>query len=809
MTTVRAQRFLEAFSAAAHDVDLERLGYRIYHFFDSDFLGRLIFGFRDPLNHGLILANKSQDADGIAGQRLLMGAMVRQGIGAPPFMRALPPHLYEIRRAVARPWSRDASHSLALTTSLLGIEDLLNDLRGALRSESPDEVLGPFLEHGPQIFYGVELLSGSWESRLGRVLELGIGDESPFDEEPEIFGSEAFDLLVQQVGQLDQGVQPTSGVSGVRDAMALATLARSVARGGDEEPPFKVVARFYTETPRIHSAWRSREVRELLTYKVRETGLPHLELGVHGVLRTAEYYLIRALFPELAHREESADGSADGAASGVFKIGQDLAQAARRLRMGGLREAELSNLRIGASTLGEFMAEVTDLSSYGTAWRGLIERIPPDLPGELVRQLTEVFESERERAPDLEMAFQSHVKALSSRTEEVAQFTESYVHLRGVLEPWSGALRPRYGSLSYHVGLPRWGFSAEDVHEGALRQLVDTYEEWRVESRPASDGAISAHRTRFVIEIAQRLRAVASAPLEDRARTGESLALLGFLWLVGDYTSVQERGVHLMDGINLRLSKRSGTRARGREAGTADDGFWRRVGGAVENMTAAAEVAAAVAELRAGSSNSKLAVDDVVTLTRTVVDRLDRGARRFPSSDEACAITQGYIRFHVWLALNPTVAAGGSSSGVRRRHPALAKDAFEICSKALSKCDPANPLYVLLLNHCVYVATVAGLHHEESGRLVRELILRLTVEGQTWSYRLDDTLGYYYYARAARTMDAGARDARAVDSARKDLREAERWLNRVPPAVDDPEVLMHRALVRELEVELDALGAPA
>ncbi|HEY6780505.1 MAG TPA: hypothetical protein VI111_06080, partial [Thermoleophilaceae bacterium] len=186
MTTARAQRFLEAFSAAAHDRELEKSGYPIYHFFDSDVLGRLIFGFRDPLNHMLILDSRSQDADSLAGQKLLMGALLGQGIGTPPNLRALPPHLYEVRRAVARPWSEDPHHSFKLTTDLLEIEELLSNLSTALRTEQPDALLARFLEHGPQIFYGIELLGGEWETRLGRLLRLGLGDPSPFDDTPEI-----------------------------------------------------------------------------------------------------------------------------------------------------------------------------------------------------------------------------------------------------------------------------------------------------------------------------------------------------------------------------------------------------------------------------------------------------------------------------------------------------------------------------------------------------------------------------------------------------------------------------------------------
>jgi hypothetical protein len=801
MTTAREQRFLEAFSAAVHDVDLERRGYRIYHFFDSDVLGRLIFGFRDPLNHTLILDSKSQDADSLAGQMLLMGALLGQGIGTPPYLRALAPHLYEVRRAVSRPWSSDPRHSFKLTTDLLEIEDLVSDLIGAVRGEEPDDLLARFLEHGPKIFYGVELLGGEWESRLGRVLRLGIGEPSPFDDAPEILDSPAFDVLVNHVGGVHKDSQPRSSISGVRDAMALATLARHVARGAQTDPP--CAARFYTETRRIHNAWRNKDVRELLTYDVRESGLPDLDLGEHGVLRTAEYYLIRALFPELAHPGGTSDEPPVDQVSGVYEIGRDLARATKQLRLGGVSEAELSEFRIGSTTLGQFMNEVTDLSSYrtaGTAWRQLIRTVPQGLPERLLTQLREVLEEGRERAPDLEQSLKSQVKKLDSRTREVARFTQSYVHVHDVLTRWSGALRPRYGSLSNHVGLPRWGFSPDDVNEVALCHLVDSYEEWADEHETPD---APTWRTRFVVELTHQLRDVGSAPLGDPERLGETIALFGFLWLVRDYGSLKECGRELTSGITLKLSQRSTDRER-LHAAAADGARWMRVGGAVENLAAVAEVSERVVAMRYGVHDSE--ADDVVAMTRAVVDGLAEGHRRFPSSHEARAITQGYILFHVWTSFNRTIAASTSQDRMRLRHPALARESLDLCSRALERCDPAGPTYVLLLNHCVYVATVARLTINSLSDLVRQLVGHRPAEGHAWSYRLDDTLGYHYYARAAATTLAHSGDSHLIASARKDLREAERWFDRVPDDVDDPEFVAHRALLRELEVELDAIG---
>ena len=108
VTVSSARRFLEAFSAAVHDVKLENVGYEIYHHFDSDFLIRMIFGYRDTINRALIERTKHSRSGGDPAQRLLMGALISQRVGAPPLMRALLPHLYEVRRSVEGPRAHDS-----------------------------------------------------------------------------------------------------------------------------------------------------------------------------------------------------------------------------------------------------------------------------------------------------------------------------------------------------------------------------------------------------------------------------------------------------------------------------------------------------------------------------------------------------------------------------------------------------------------------------------------------------------------------------------------------------------------------------
>ncbi len=735
-----------------------------------------------------------------------MGALLGQGIGTPTNLRALPPHLYEVQRAVSTRRPMD-SQRFQFISDLLEIDELVDDLVNALRNDDPDALFERFLHYSPQIFYGVELLSGGWESRLRRLLRLGIGSGSPLDSGADILESQAFDLILRHVDASqrdDQSRGRAGGISGVRDAMALALVARHISESTVQQPPFAVM-RFYTETDRIRRAWRNRDVRDTLTYEIREHEIPSMDLGEHGVLRTTEYYLIRALFPRLAYLEDPPSHEKDVSAQSlvrekildIYTIGDELAKTARRLRLGGVTETALAEFRVGDSTIGRFMDEVSDLSSCGAAWEQLMTtRVRPGIPERLLEQLTRVREMKEERADDLAQSLEMQIGMLDKRTREVAVFTEAYVHVHEALVRWKGAVRPRFGRLGDHVGLRRWGFLVDDIDEEALANLVDAYDDWRSEA----NGDTSVWRTHFTIELTHRMRDLAGAPLNDGDEIGSAVALLGFLWLIEDYASIANRGRALLDGIGFRLSRSGSALARKSDA----DGMWERVGGAVENLIAVADVALLAARVQDEPRSPD--VDELVAQARSRAAHLMPPHRRFPATESSIAFGGAFIRFRIWRALNHVLMAIGVGDAQRLRHPALAKESLEMSSRALELTDREDPMHILLLNHCVYVASIAGLQVDNLPDLVRQLIAYRpvgTLEGG-WSYHLDCTLAYHYYRRAAALIGHSDRDARLVGSARKDLREAERWLDLVPDDVTDAEVIAHRGLVRELEVELEA-----
>jgi hypothetical protein len=774
--TIRVHRFLEAFTAAAHDVALEERGFEIYHFFDSDFLGRLIFGHRDQLNLGLVQEAKSSQPSN-SRYRLLMGALVGQGLGAPPLMRALLPHLYEVRRSVEGPRLHEPPHSLKMATDDLG--QSLDTLQQALGDEAvaPDELLNRFLAQGPQVFYGVELLSGYWQSRLGHVLDLGIREPSPFDEDSEVVGSHVFETMTKLVG--DTG-RSGGEVSGLRDAMALTTLAGAVSN-----PSGKTRVRFYTETDRIHAAWRkSPEMRALLTYE--HGASEQLDYGEHSALRTVYYYLIRALIPELGYRDCTADDCLRPAAP-MAQIAGELKAAAVGLRDGGLLEKDLEHVPVGTSTLGEYIRELTELSPYGTAWRTLKDSIPQGLPRRLVRQLKDVIDGESERAGDLDESFQRSVRELSNRTRDVGEFTGAYTHLLKVMTNWRGALRPRNGKYyCEHVGLTRWGLEPCDADEAALGSLIQSFDVWRSDASPGGDGKPSPAGAGSIIGLTRQLRSMSTAALDGPDRLADHVAVLGFLAFLEDYESVAKYGAQLLGWLS-----------RGR----LQDPRWTAYGAVVENVVAIAQIGIAVAQAKHHRPLRDRAAERLLARRSELVARLDEPARTFPASEAARALARGYVTFHAWLAFNPAVIDHRGAELPRLRQPALVKESLDVCSAALESCDQDSPMYALLLNHCVYVASTARQVDRRVVELARKLEVARTLSPQTHSYRIDDTLGFFHLVRAVGRFGDGG-DPRDVEAAARSLGKAKSWFDKVPADIEASEVKAHRIVCDWLDEEL-------
>jgi hypothetical protein len=336
------------------------------------------------------------------------------------------------------------------------------------------------------------------------------------------------------------------------------------------------------------------------------------------------------------------------------------------------------------------------------------------------------------------------------------------------------------------------------VDEDDSHRLVASYEAWWKTREPPAPG--------FLVEMADRLESFPAAALGDESSVRRSVAVLGFLWLIRDFEYVGRYGA----GLARALALRAGAPLSGQENRRADAGHRpgpiADLAAAVENMVIVAGVRH---EVKAYGAVTREVRDDgaLVGVAVNACERLEAHGWRFPTNAAATALCQGYVLFRVWQRLNPAAMAAHPGRPAHRRYQELAERSLAIGLVALDECDPDAPEYALLINHCLYVAAstgAGGTNLERQG----ELALRLVVyrrNAQPWSYRFDDTLGYFYYARAARSLAelGDARDAdRVLGSVSEDLAESKRWIARIGDDPADDVVTAHRGLIRELELEV-------
>lgn len=813
MITLR-EAFVEALQAAEYDIALERAGYQIYHFFDSDILYRIILGYRDPQNRSLLLSTADPpDIETEAGRRLILSALVGHNIGVPPLLRALPPHLHEVRiLAESGPWRNNAS-GYRDTVAQLRLQPLLRELNQLIGEQRIPALLQHFLDDGPTIFYGVDLLRGTWASRFRHLIELGIHRDTPFDSEPEIVGTDTFTEMTRYVASDSATKRQNSTVAGLRDAMALAVLARAIdgKQKGVEAPlgtQGAPLARFYTETSRIHLSWRQDpKFRSRLTYPDLLPTYSASSLA-RSVMRNDCYYLVRALIAPFGYDRHRVEGQEEL-----------LETSAKRLREGG-ELASAGELPSGSAvatrdqkSLEFYMKQLTQLSSYNTAWRQLIDRVEERVPGDLEVEFQRVLAGHRTHERGLGTEHNRLMSELAVATESVQQFTVLYQDLIRVLDSSRDVeqLRPRAG-LSYleHSGLRRWGFDEKDLPEAVLKQAIDAFEDWLGSEDPDRDasGQEQAPKAAFAVDVTLRVIALRDGPLATYSELAEHLGLIGFLCMIRAFDIVEYWGDLFLYRIRECLVEISVNDATATEL-TAND--LARVGAAVQNKVLVTRLRSRLQHAASSGPLTPELVSNLVTAAQQDIETLERLVRfdSFEYRGEAIALTKAYILFHTWLTINGSLLEMPKSARKHVRGLTLAEQSFEICSRALENSAPDHPNYPFLLNYCVYVGA-ARLHLTGTDILERsdlpDRLIGLTRQG-VWSYRFHDTLGYLNYVRSARALElyiAIPRDEDLFNLARSLSRSAASSFEQIEHSVRDPEVTAHQAWLAELLVEIEA-----
>jgi len=172
------------------------------------------------------------------------------------------------------------------------------------------------------------------------------------------------------------------------------------------------------------------------------------------------------------------------------------------------------------------------------------------------------------------------------------------------------------------------------------------------------------------------------------------------------------------------------------------------------------------------------------------------------AANGSVALTLGFIFFYTWQTANgnafQAIATPWNASNAR----GLLERSFAVCRDAVLSGEYDEQILPALLNHCVYVGTMVNSEDDELARMVSRL--SALTGGANWSYRFDDSLGYYYFVQAQLEFTRW-HDGRSIEKLEHvmHLMEVSRvWYEQMNESVLDREVHLHRTMREQLAREV-------
>jgi hypothetical protein len=292
-TPIAAVReFHYALAQALHDVDHERAGARIEHYWDSDSIHLAVRGILD-----FVPDDVAPDITHLRRQRL---AQALFGAGYLGPVKLLPPHRAEFISQLSR-WMRERPDQTSVRSR---IEQALRSRSAreldaiVQRTRQPEERredavqarLGELATLDSEAFVLVESAWGTWPERLQGLLDTGA---LTLEESGELVADEDIELLNSFASHIQRVRGGERTIATAMDAAAFVSLSKKVdaARHGEAV----ALPRFFTSSPQLRALWRSSDDGPLQrALRVRESlpgeGLP----AVNYIWRGAGYYYLRA-----------------------------------------------------------------------------------------------------------------------------------------------------------------------------------------------------------------------------------------------------------------------------------------------------------------------------------------------------------------------------------------------------------------------------------------------------------------------------------------------------------------------------------
>jgi hypothetical protein len=708
---------------AVADVTVEnrRAGVRLY--FDTDAVLPMILGIEGQK----FWSSKPREMD-------LVRALASTELFGPIFMvRA---HGFELSRHLQGHDDRVNQDRLTqIVKELLkqsGVTDAVEKLRSLIAESANDEpsqriekMIEVLKTYSSDTFVAIERASGHWTQRLSRLYKHVLRFDQMGPEIAELWRDKDEDLVFFQ--KAIQRHRPSEAVgndgkSNVRgnlrnnsrnnmmDAAALASLARMVR---DSDVTGGPLIRFYTETRPIQELWKTEETfRRRLSHSVDGDG-SNVE---HGVLRRAEYFLMRVRFPELSPRRGEGAGSLD-----------ELNQLLEALQqIDGLADEEferaVNSLKFKDEPIVAMLEDFKALSLMRAIWHD-----PSQLAGNLddfgvgLKDVIDFVNSNLSNKTFGEK-IDGIREQLSEQLSQIAQWNRDFTAVReGGVELRKQLVNGQQSSVRdplRDLGLIRWGLPMDDSDIDWLKEGINAL--------GGSDG------DDFELECFKIANSVESA----RADIHGCMRVASLFWALERYRDAAEL-------------------VRGAESAGLDVPRGLRLLGVA-------------ARLRADSPLSLEEQHLVIGELRAERHKLHGRERGIYD------LGFGYVLYFLWKEGKTTRVVPQSELNE------IAKECVELGNEAvrlLSEGDQESKLArIYAFNHRAYSAITMGVPGNHWNFIHPLLELKRRVP-EIWHARFDDTIGVFYMMRAKAYIDRDVPTGDDLRNAAKSLDSAEGHFN--------------------------------
>ncbi|HEX6161264.1 MAG TPA: hypothetical protein VF111_13910 [Thermoanaerobaculia bacterium] len=750
------QAFSEALNHAILDRELE-LQRPVTYYYDADVLIWLVLGFQNEptgaatdekirLVHALLAAGYLGNVHVLRPHALEFYSVIRRQ----PEYRA--PRVADGFNAKVRRYIK----SRGVTTAIQG---LLAELR---REKDPEKrvdiLLSRFREHGAETFATFALANGTWQQRLrsmGRsILRFDWSDGEDLDES----------LTTDDVWHFYRAIagrRPSPdlrSVNNLADAASMAALSRMVT---SRTTP----VRFFTTTRGLRDLVDDRRAAELLTCPFTNT----------TILRSAEYYIVRACFealrfpppPNSTAEVVRRDTTPSFGLAELRIVSNQLSKALAATAAGDNDVDDqltqfVEEIDVEGAPLPDVLARIEQSSFLD----GIFANYPP--PDRLRNVVTEIDAAwaaldDRKHEISSRLRDEIHIGAeelQKSLANELKDLEATLKLIRHLIERATKLGREegqaRVPDPMRDLGMVRWGLDPGERGSAVISDFMTTIF--------SADYFDNEKLTRACAVVAEH----AMAPADEEF----CAAACCILWTMSLFDDVEET-ITRFESISEDMRE------------PMPPGF--------HVMRRAARVRS-----RAVSGNQA----DVM------VERLRHHIKRGGAEQGRLMLGLGYVLFFIWQREQQRLSRNSGSEDQASLQK-WADDSFR-CGVEAARLIPDEDVLgaAFALNHQAFVGMATGNSSDEELRQLREELQKYRFDENVWNYRFADTVAMLRHRVAKRAQEqlrnteSAAERKELRDQACFALRTATETLVKSRPYYGDHEIQQHLEAIHDLQIDL-------